>query len=156
MRNGGAPTTANVRLDALRSAADWWRNPGWITRNPLRRIRRRPRTPDRSRALDQAVVDELLAPQHVPLREWTLWQSGHRRTPLWARSACTNSGTEHRVRTMPNTMRKNCIRSVSVGYYNPLAKASTNHMAVFHLEGFARLGAEARGQFRRSGHTGLC
>ena len=37
--------TANARLDALRSAATWWRAQDWITGDPTRRIRRRPRTP---------------------------------------------------------------------------------------------------------------
>lgn len=69
-----APSTINARLDALRSAADWWRVQDWITGDPLRRIRRRPRTPDRSRALDQALIEDLLARPHLPLRDRTLWR----------------------------------------------------------------------------------
>ncbi len=40
--------TVNARLDALRSAALWWRDQGWIRGDPMRRIRRRSRTPDRT------------------------------------------------------------------------------------------------------------
>lgn len=69
-----SPSTMNARLDALRSAADWWRRQDWITGDPLRRIRRRPRTPDQARALDQALIDELLTRPHVGLRERTLWR----------------------------------------------------------------------------------
>ncbi len=41
--DAAAPATANARLDALRSAADWWRDKGWLAGDPLRRVRRRPR-----------------------------------------------------------------------------------------------------------------
>ena len=66
--------TVNARLDALRSAAAWWRTQGWITGDPARRIRRRPRTPDRSRALDKASIETLLTRPSLPLRERTLWR----------------------------------------------------------------------------------
>lgn len=69
-----APSTVNARLDALRSAAKWWHDQGWLAGNPLRRIRRRPRTPDRARALDQVLIEELLTRRHLPLRERTLWR----------------------------------------------------------------------------------
>ncbi|WP_017975733.1 tyrosine-type recombinase/integrase [Actinopolyspora halophila] len=66
--------TVNARLDALRSAASWWRAQGWITGDPTRRIRRRPRTPDRTRSIGRADIEALLTRQHVPLRERTLWR----------------------------------------------------------------------------------
>ncbi|MFI5783057.1 hypothetical protein [Nocardia sp. NPDC051570] len=36
-----APSTLNVRRYALRSASAWWRQRGWITGDPARRILRR-------------------------------------------------------------------------------------------------------------------
>lgn len=45
-----ANATVNARLDALRSASAWWRTQGWLTGDPTRRIRRRRRAPDRTRA----------------------------------------------------------------------------------------------------------
>lgn len=71
---GAAAATANARLDGLRSAAGWWRAQGWITGNPLRRTRRRPRTPDRTRSLDKTDVESLLSRPHLPIRERTLWR----------------------------------------------------------------------------------
>lgn len=69
-----AAATVNARLDALRSAADWWRLQGWITGDPTRRIRRRPRSPDRTRAIGRAEVENLLTRTHLPIRERTLWR----------------------------------------------------------------------------------
>lgn len=54
-----APATFNRNLDALRSAAGYWRDQGWIASDPTRAIRRRGRARDRTRALSRAVVDEL-------------------------------------------------------------------------------------------------
>ncbi|MEV0391247.1 hypothetical protein AB0I15_65640, partial [Nonomuraea sp. NPDC050643] len=50
---GAAAATFNARLDALGSAGGWWRDQDWLTGDPLRRIRRRARTPDRTKALDR-------------------------------------------------------------------------------------------------------
>lgn len=69
-----AAATANARLDALRSAADWWRRQGWMTGDPTRRIRRRPRTPDRTRSIGKVDIETLLTRPHLPLRERTLWR----------------------------------------------------------------------------------
>ncbi len=69
-----APATVNTRLDALRSAAAWWRQQGWIIGDPTRRIRRRPRTPDRTRSIGQTDIEMLLTRHHLPLRERTLWR----------------------------------------------------------------------------------
>ncbi|MCA1186004.1 MULTISPECIES: hypothetical protein [unclassified Saccharopolyspora] len=63
-----AAATVNARLDALRSAAAWWRRQEWIGGGPTRRIRRRPRTPDRTRAVARADIEALLTRQHLPLR----------------------------------------------------------------------------------------
>jgi integrase/recombinase XerC/integrase/recombinase XerD len=70
----GAASTANARLDAVRSAATWWRAQEWIIGDPTRRIRRRPRTPDRTRSVGKADLEGLLTRQHLPLRERTLWR----------------------------------------------------------------------------------
>ena len=69
-----AAATANARLDAIRSAAVWWRDQGWITSDPARRIRRQPREPDRTRAHPRAEVEALLARSTLALRERTLWR----------------------------------------------------------------------------------
>ncbi|MGI8816954.1 MAG: IS110 family transposase [Pseudonocardia sp.] len=66
--------TANARLDALRSAAGWWRHQDWITTDPTRRIRRRPRTPDRTRSVGKPDIDALLTRPALALRERTLWR----------------------------------------------------------------------------------
>lgn len=69
-----AAATVNARLDALRSAAEWWRAQGWVTGDPTRRIRRRSRTPDRTRSVGRTDVEALLTRTHLPLRERTLWR----------------------------------------------------------------------------------
>lgn len=69
-----AAATVNARLDALRSATAWWRTQDWITGDPTRRIRRRSRSPDRTRSIDRSDIEALLTRQHLPLRERTLWR----------------------------------------------------------------------------------
>ncbi|WP_306368470.1 site-specific integrase [Nocardiopsis sp. CC223A] len=69
-----APATFNARLGALASAAAWWRDQGWLSGDPLVRIRRLPRTPDHTRALDRAEVERPLTREGVALRERTLWR----------------------------------------------------------------------------------
>ncbi|WP_232304076.1 site-specific integrase [Pseudofrankia sp. DC12] len=69
-----APATFNRNLDALRSAAGYWRDQGWIVGDPTRAIRRRGRAPDRTRALSRAVVEELLGRGDIGLRERVLWR----------------------------------------------------------------------------------
>jgi len=69
-----APATFNARLNALSAAANFWREQGWLSGDPLVRIRRRARTPDRTRALDRAEVERLLTAEHLGLRERTLWR----------------------------------------------------------------------------------
>ncbi|GAA3984754.1 tyrosine-type recombinase/integrase [Thermobifida alba] len=69
-----APATFNARLGALASAAARWRDQGWLSGDPLVRIRRLPRTPDHTRALDRAEVERLLTREGAALRERTLWQ----------------------------------------------------------------------------------
>lgn len=67
-----SPKTFNTRLTALGSACDYWRAQGWLTGDPLVRLRPRPVAADRSKALSTAAVSTLLALQ-VPLREKVLW-----------------------------------------------------------------------------------
>ncbi|WP_440107987.1 tyrosine-type recombinase/integrase, partial [Streptosporangium sp. H16] len=71
---GAAAATANARLDAIGSACAWWREQDWLTGDPLRRIRRRSRTSDRTRALARAEVEALLARPTMGLRERTLFR----------------------------------------------------------------------------------
>ncbi|MEV8634193.1 site-specific integrase [Streptosporangium sp. NPDC051023] len=66
--------TINARLNALSSASRWWRDQGWITEDPLRRLKRRPVEVDRTRSLDRAEVAELLGREGIALRERTLWR----------------------------------------------------------------------------------
>jgi integrase/recombinase XerC/integrase/recombinase XerD len=66
-----APSTWNVSLDAIRSAAAWWMRQGWITADPSRMLKRRKPRPDRSRALSVAEVEALLTREDISLRERT-------------------------------------------------------------------------------------
>jgi integrase len=70
--SGRASATFNRHLDALRSAASFWTGQGWLTADPARRLRRRGRAPDRTRALGAAEIEALLD-MDVPIREKTLW-----------------------------------------------------------------------------------
>jgi integrase len=69
-----APSTRNVSLDAIRSAASWWMQQGWITADPSRMLKRRKPRPDRARALSRAEVEQLLTREDISLRERTLWR----------------------------------------------------------------------------------
>ena len=71
-----AAATFNRNLDALRSAVGYWREQGWLDPgvDPTRGLRRRRRTPDRSRALTQDEIGVLLLREDVGLREKTLWR----------------------------------------------------------------------------------
>ena len=51
-----APSTWNVSLDAIRSAAAYWQRQGWITADPSQMLIRRKPRPDRVRALARAEV----------------------------------------------------------------------------------------------------
>lgn len=70
--NGRAAATFNRHLDALRSAASFWASQGWLTTDPARRLRRRGRAPDRTRALGAADIEAILS-MDVTIREKTLW-----------------------------------------------------------------------------------
>jgi integrase len=69
-----SPSTWNVSLDAIRSAATWWMQQGWITADPSRMLKRRKPRPDRARALSRAEVEQLLTRDDISLRERTLWR----------------------------------------------------------------------------------
>lgn len=71
---GREPATYNRNLDALRSAAGYWADEGWINGDPTANLRRRPRPANRTRALLRSEVDELLSGGGVALREKTLWR----------------------------------------------------------------------------------
>ena len=64
--------TVNREVSALRSAAGWWLDEGWIRADPTARLRHRP--PDALAApLDPAQVEELLR-LPVSLREHAFWR----------------------------------------------------------------------------------
>ena len=69
-----SPSTWNVSLDAIRSAAAWWIRQGWITADPSRMLKRRKPRPDRARALSRPEVEQLLARGDISLRERTFWR----------------------------------------------------------------------------------
>jgi integrase len=69
-----APSTWNVSLDAVRSAAAYWQRQGWIAADPSRMLVRRKPRPDRARALSRAEVEQLLTHEDIGLRERTLWR----------------------------------------------------------------------------------
>jgi integrase/recombinase XerC/integrase/recombinase XerD len=71
---GRAPSTWNVSLDAIRSAAAYWQRQGWLAADPSRMLRRRKPRPDRVRALSRADVEQLLTREDISLRERTLWR----------------------------------------------------------------------------------
>ncbi len=69
-----APSTWNVSLDAIRSAAAYWQRQGWIAADPSRMLVRRKPRPDRGRALSRADVEALLTREDISIRERTLWR----------------------------------------------------------------------------------
>jgi integrase/recombinase XerC/integrase/recombinase XerD len=69
-----APSTWNVALDAIRSAAAYWHEQGWVSADPSRMLRRRKPRPDRDRALSREQVEELLCRKDIGIRERTLWR----------------------------------------------------------------------------------
>ncbi len=81
-------------MDAIRSAAAWRQQQGWIAADPSRMLCRRKPRPDRSRALDRGDVEQLVTREDVGLRERTLWRilydgpTGVRRKPARAGWGC--------------------------------------------------------------------
>jgi integrase len=71
-----APATFNRSLDALCAALGYWHDQGYIDPgvDPTRRLRRRGRAPDRTKALSPDEVETLLRRQDLGLRERTLWR----------------------------------------------------------------------------------
>jgi integrase len=69
-----APSTWNVALDAIRSAAAYWQRQSWIGADPSRMLQRRKPRPDRSRALTRPEVEQLLTREDISLRERVLWR----------------------------------------------------------------------------------
>lgn len=69
-----SPSTWNVALDALRSAAAYWQAQGWLAADPTSALRRRRRAPDRARGLSRADVERLLGREDIGLRERALWR----------------------------------------------------------------------------------
>lgn len=64
--------TFNTRLTALGSACAYWRDQGWLTGDPLVRLRARPIPTDRVRALTRPQIELVLATA-APLRDRVLW-----------------------------------------------------------------------------------
>ncbi|MCW2914424.1 MAG: Integrase/recombinase XerD [Actinomycetia bacterium] len=72
--NDRAAATFNRHLDTIRSAVAYWQDqPGWLSADPTRRLRRRGRSPDRTRALSVAEIEALFE-LDAPIREKTLWR----------------------------------------------------------------------------------
>ena len=67
----------NVALNALRSAAIYWADQGWIATDPTTRLRRRKIPRDQGRALSREQVGELLSREDVSLRDKTLWRMAY-------------------------------------------------------------------------------
>jgi integrase len=64
--------TFNTRLTALGAACSYWRDQGWLTGDPLVRLRTRPIPTDRTRALTRPQI-ELILTTAAPLRDRVLW-----------------------------------------------------------------------------------
>ncbi|WP_063042381.1 tyrosine-type recombinase/integrase [Nocardia grenadensis] len=69
---GRSAKTFNIRLTALASACGYWREQGWLTGDPLVRLRARPAPPDTSKALSRDRIAEILGAEAL-LRERVLW-----------------------------------------------------------------------------------
>jgi integrase len=69
-----SPSTWNVSLNAVRSAAAYWMRQGWLAADFSRMLERRRPRPDRSRALSRADVEQLLTREDVGIRERTFWR----------------------------------------------------------------------------------
>ncbi|MGO4617200.1 tyrosine recombinase XerC [Nocardia sp. 2YAB30] len=67
-----SPKTFNLRLTALSSACTYWRENGWLSTDPVMRLRPRPTPPDNSKAMTSPEVAELLGGD-AALRERVLW-----------------------------------------------------------------------------------
>jgi site-specific recombinase XerD len=67
-----AATTFNIRLAALRSACEYWREQAWLIGDPPVRLRAWPAPPDTSKALTRDRVAKILG-SDAPLRERVLW-----------------------------------------------------------------------------------
>lgn len=67
-------STFNVRVDAIRSAARWWREQGWLTGDPCRRVRRHKRPRDRAKAIDRSELEAFLTGPSHDIRDRTLWR----------------------------------------------------------------------------------
>jgi integrase/recombinase XerC/integrase/recombinase XerD len=69
---GRSAKTFNIRLTALASACGYRREQGWLTGDPLVRLRARPAPPDTSKASSCDRIAEILG-SDAPLRERVLW-----------------------------------------------------------------------------------
>jgi integrase len=69
-----SPSRWNVCLNAIRSAAAYWADQGWVSADPARMLRRRKPRPDRDRALSREQAGELLTREDVALRDRVLWR----------------------------------------------------------------------------------
>ncbi|MEV4309785.1 hypothetical protein [Nonomuraea sp. NPDC049624] len=66
--------TVNRELSVMKAAVTWWRARGWLARNPISGIERRPAPPDRTRALSRAQI-AVLFDLKIGVRERTLWKA---------------------------------------------------------------------------------
>lgn len=68
-----AARTWNTRMNALHSAAGYWRRQGWLVDDSTVRLRMRPTPADRDRALSRDQVAALLGDKAPALRDRVLW-----------------------------------------------------------------------------------
>lgn len=69
-----SPSTWNVALDAIRSAAGYWASQGGTVADPTSLLRRRRRAPDRARPLSRDDVERLLGREDIAIRERVFWR----------------------------------------------------------------------------------
>jgi len=100
-----AATTFNTRLTALKTACAYWRDQGWLTGDPLVRLRTRPIPANRIRVLTRPQIELILATA-TPVRDRVLW------TLLYETAACaeealsldvTDLDTAHRCAVITRT-----------------------------------------------------
>jgi integrase/recombinase XerC/integrase/recombinase XerD len=63
-----AAATWNRNLDAVRAAVTYWQSQDWISGDPSRRLRRRGRAPDRTKALPRGDIADFLTRDDLELR----------------------------------------------------------------------------------------
>ncbi|MEU7827586.1 hypothetical protein [Nonomuraea sp. NPDC049129] len=139
---GAAAATFNARTDALGSACAWWRDQDWLPGDPLRR---RARTPDRTKALDRGQVEALLTRQTLPLRDRTLFRLLYESAAREEATADLPSGpyTLHQLRYSALT------HAAEDGANTSTLLAYSGHTPVASLSRYARVSPEALARWQQ-------